>query len=100
MRTARTGDTLGTPTVADCTAANGTALQFIPRSRETNNPSSAAAYQASRLNAISFTLERNGTLSFSAAGIVDFAGAFELRAEPFFAVVVWRGCDAAGFSMT
>src|SRR5712671_2821927 len=100
MRTARTGDTLTTaPAATGCTGANGTALQFIPRSRETNNPSSAAAYQASWLNAISFTRARNGTLSFNIVDVAEFVGAFAPRANAFFAATGLRDCNGVFFSM-
>src|SRR5258708_16991429 len=100
MRTARTGDTLTTaPAATGCTEANGTALQFIPRSRETNNPSSAAAYQASWLNAISFTRARNGTLSFNVVDVVEFASAFVPRAGAFFPATGLRDCGVAFFSL-
>src|SRR3982074_2663987 len=88
------------PVAELCKGANGAALQLIPRSRETNNPSSAAAYQASRPNAISFTLARNGIVSFVVADDAAFVGVFAPRVVDFFFVVVWRGCRVAAFSIT
>src|SRR6202035_2732671 len=100
-RIPRTGDSLTTgPAAPACTRANGTALQFIPRSRETNNPSSAATYQASLVNAISFTMARKGTINFTGADVADFDGALAPRADAFFAVASWSGCDGAAFSIS
>src|SRR5258706_13807338 len=100
MRTARTGDTLTTaPAAAGCAGTNGTAVRFILRSRETNNPSSAAAYQTSRPKAISFTRARNGTLSFVVVVAAEIVGAFVPRARAFFPTTGWRG-GGVGFLST
>src|SRR5258706_12265768 len=100
MRTARTGDTLATaPVAAGCAGTNGTAVQFIPRSRGTNKPSSAAAYQTSRPKAISFTRARNGKLSFVVVVAAELVGALVPRAGAFFPATGLRHFRVVVFSI-
>src|SRR5450759_1188204 len=91
--------------VVCCIGARDTVLQLRPRSRETNNPSSVAAYQASRPNAMSFTLAWNGTVDFVTAGAAEFAAAFEaeffvLCADTFFTEAARRACVGTDLSVT
>src|ERR1700676_2496148 len=85
MRTARIGNALAAVVAAiGWAGVRETMLQLRPRSREMSKPSSVAAYQASRLKAMSFTLAWNGTVDFTIDVAGDFAGALEACAfEPF-----------------
>src|SRR5271169_1715995 len=101
MRTARTGDALAAVVAATgCTGVRETLLQLRPRSRETSNPSSVAAYQASRLKAMSFTLAWNGTVDFVTVGAGEFAGVFEVGVDIFLTVAVRRVGAGLDFSIT
>ena len=86
LRTARIEVVLtaGVAAAGCCAGARRTVLQLRPRSRETSNPSSVAAYQASVPNAMSFTLACKGTVVFVVAGAEEFAAAF--AAEVFVAL--------------